>query len=194
MPKPSLIRLEKVVDWPKRIAGYSDETKAKYAKMWEVEKEYEAYLSDKTLAWRTCYDSKKPGEELYYEQAVSKRGFQLLRIRGRTDSTALASWRAYLDRPTRLSYDRNISGGGIKKVWGTNLIEAFQTTNAILAVSSRDLHQMVWSNQLADGTIKLIAYDLPEEPAMKGRVRMRAPVAGLTLTPDPNDPSKCELR
>lgn len=39
----------------------------------------------------------------------------------------------------------------------------------------------------------MIAYDLPDEPITKGRVRMRVPVGGLTLIPDPNDPGKCNL-
>jgi len=105
----------------------------------------------------------------------------------------VTSWRAYCDIPTRIGYDRNIQSAKVTKILGTNLAVAVQTTNPILTISSRDLHQVIWTTQLDDGTVKLIAYDLPDEPISKGRVRMRCPVAGLTLIPDPNDPGKCEL-
>jgi len=103
-----LIRLERVCDWDRRIAGYSEEVRAIYAKVWQVEKEYDELLVNNTLLWKNCHYSKIPGEELHYEQAISRNGFELLRIRGKTDHDAITSWRAYLDSALRMDYDRNI--------------------------------------------------------------------------------------
>ena len=116
-----------------------------------------------------------------------------MRIRGKVDCDAVTGWRAYLDPALRVDYDRNIQSAKTTKILGANLAQVVQTTNPVLTVSSRDLHQVIWSNILEDGTVKLVAYDLPDEPAVEGNVRMRVPVAGLTLIPDLDDPRKCEL-
>lgn len=67
MKHETMYHFERVIDWHDRIKDYSEDLKKEYYHMFEIEKEYDALLVDKTLNWKVCHDSKKKGSELRYE-------------------------------------------------------------------------------------------------------------------------------
>ena len=160
-----------------------------YQRMFEAEKEYDELLVDKKLPWRVCYDSKKKGSELKYEQATSTRGMQTLRVRCLFDHPPVVVMKGYLNKETRIAYDDNIQDAVTFGQPGANLFQSFQITRKIAIISSRDLYIHYWINVLPNGSYKLICHEI-DAPAVKGKVRMRMPIGGLTVNPDPNDPNK----
>jgi hypothetical protein len=61
------IDFEIVVDWEDRIAGYSDDLKKIYYTAFDKMKELEEAMSSKSPEWVVQQDSKKKGQELYYD-------------------------------------------------------------------------------------------------------------------------------
>ena len=66
----------------------------------------------------------------------------------------------------------------------------------VATVAPRDVYQDVLSNHFPNGTIRTVCYDIPEDdpPLTNGVVRMRVPMAGCEVVPDPNDPNKCTFK
>ena len=90
-------------------------------------------------------DEKKPGKELMFEQGVSKRGMQILRVRAKSNYDPLTTVRCYVDKEMRLDYDENIKDCSIVRNCGCNLFEATQITKSVVGViKSRDFFQYFW--------------------------------------------------
>ena len=157
--------------------------------MFEAEKEYEALLVDDTLPWKLALDQKKKGQELKYWTALSKRGMQILKVQCVFDHPPLIAMKAYLDGATRLRYDANIKLCKLTEVIGCNLFRSIQESSKIAVVASRDLHIHYWVTMSPDGSVKMVVHEI-DVPQIKGKVRMRCPVGGITIRPDPNDPNK----
>jgi len=97
-------------------------------------------LVDTTHVWTVGTDSKKKGEELYYDMATSKAGKPMLRVTSYSDFDTLTTFRASVDEKTRKTYDKNVEKSYVVDTLGTNLYIAYQSTNRIVTVSSRDLY------------------------------------------------------
>lgn len=103
--------------------------------MWEVEKELDYMLDDKSdYEWKVVSESNKKGEELKYETTQSKRGMIALRVVTRSDHDSLLTARAYLDKKTKMTFDKNIKDCECLKILGANLFEGWQITNALIGV------------------------------------------------------------
>ena len=124
-----------------------------------------------------------------FEQALSTRGFQILRVKCQFDHPPVVAIKAYIDRVTRIAYDDNIQDATTYEQPGVNLFKSLQITNKIAIVQSRDVYIHYWVNVLPNGSYKLVCHEI-DAPPVKGKVRMRLPIGGLTVHPDPNDPNK----
>lgn len=132
--------------------------------MFEAEKEYDALLADKTLPWKLCYDSKKKGQELTYEQAVSSRGMQILRVKCQFDHSPMTVLKAYTDRDTRIAYDDNIKESAVVKYLGASMIISMQETHKIAVIAPRDVFLHIWVDIKESGIIKIVTHDLVDYP------------------------------
>lgn len=70
--------IERVVNWEKRIQGYSEKSKNRYKTAQSKLKELRDLFADKADDWKVTIDNKKP--RLFCEQRTSKRGMQCARI------------------------------------------------------------------------------------------------------------------
>lgn len=181
------IDFEIVVDWEDRIAAYSEETKQIYYTAFEKMKEMESMLTDKTLNWAVQQDSKKKGQELFFDQATSKKGFPCIRVWSYTDYDTVTSLRAYSNEDIRKEYDRNVEQCKPLEKLGCNLMIAYQATHKIVTVASRDVYQACFMDAQKDGTIKTVYWGM-DKPEVKGKVRMELPLAGMIFKPLKDDP------
>ena len=76
---------------------------------------------DTTHVWTVGTDSKKKGEELYYDMSTSKDGKPMLRVTSYSDFDALTTFRACVDENTRKTYDKNVERAYTVDTLGTNL-------------------------------------------------------------------------
>jgi len=97
-------------------------------------------LVDTTHVWTVGTDSKKKGEELFYDMATSKSGKPMLRVTSYSDFDPLTTFRACVDEKIRQTYDKNVERSYTVDTLGTNLYISYQSTNRIVTVSSRDLY------------------------------------------------------
>ena len=118
---------------------------------------------------------------------------QILRVSCIFDHPPVVVMKGYIDRVTRIAYDDNIQDAVTYGQPGANLFQSFQVTHKIAIVSSRDCYIHYWVNILPNGSYKLICHEI-DAPAVKGKVRMRLPIGGLTVHPDPNDPTSPLVR
>ena len=65
--------IEKVIDWEKRIEGYTNDIKAKYREGVMKFAELQSVLAESASNWHTVVDNKK--KNLICEQKESDRGF-----------------------------------------------------------------------------------------------------------------------
>ena len=144
-----------------------------------------------TNDWKILIENKKKGDELKCETRLSSRGIQTIRVEVRSEHNTVITARAYMDGPTKLEMDKNLKDVECTQIIGCNLYECWQITNSVLAVSSRDVYCHYWIDIAPDNSIKIISYSIDEKPAAKSGkvVRMRIPLAGITFSPDPADPS-----
>lgn len=72
-------------------------------------KELDDLIQDKSSQWAVQTDSKKKGQELYFDQcAKTKRGMMAIRCWTYTDYDPVTSVRAYTNPEIRMQYDKNV--------------------------------------------------------------------------------------
>ena len=186
--------IEKVIDWEKRIEGYTDAIKAKYRRGVKKFDELRSVLSDDTKDWSLVVDNKK--KNLTCEQKESDRGYQMIRVATHSDEDVLSTWRAFVNFEMMYKMDPSTHSIEMVKVFGVNCGYGYQKTKKILTISSRDVYINVLWNQLQDGSIITVIFDETgdDAPAHKGCVRMRVPLSGALIVPDKSNPKKCEVK
>lgn len=126
---------------------------------------------------------------MFYETAESKSGFAMIRLKCKSDFNPLTTFRAYSNIDLKLKCNKNVGEYKWLRRVGVNLHKGYQTTKKIMAVSSRDLYQYTFYNSYPDGSIKVVVFET-DHPVTPGLIRMRMPMAGFHLKPDPSDPTK----
>lgn len=153
----NLFEIERVLNWEKRIASFSEKQKNKYKIAQEKMKEFKLLLKDKNKDWYLTIDDKK--ERLKCEQMVSKNGFSMLRAQSESDYDVNTTFRTWGNTDCRLVYDKNIEKIDSLDYYGPNLLYGYQKTHRILTVSSRDIYQMIYWEIEADGSIYMVIYE-----------------------------------
>jgi hypothetical protein len=130
--------IEQVLDWEKRIAGYSASVKAKYAKGFKKMDEFVAILAEDASKFKVTINDKKSG--LLCEQRTSENGYPLVRMTIKYDYSCVTMWRASLNGDLRKKYDSNVAEVRCVEQIGTNLLKCYQRTKRIATVASRDVY------------------------------------------------------
>ena len=115
----AVYQIEKVLNWEKRIEGYSEYKKSLYKKAFEKQQEFIDVMADKGSHWKVTIDNKK--NNLFCEEMKSKRGYPTIRVKSTYDYSALTMWRAFIDPETRCGYDKNVAETKAIKNIGCNL-------------------------------------------------------------------------
>ena len=68
--------------------------------------ELKAGLVDKSAEWSLSIDNKK--DKLTCEQKLSKRGFNVCRVKTFSDYDCMTTWRAFMNIDNRYKYDPNV--------------------------------------------------------------------------------------
>jgi hypothetical protein len=154
--------------------------------------EFKVLLQDKK-GWDTTIEEKDPGSELFSQYKTSVAGNPTLRTQAYSDHDPLTTIRAIMDLKVRVAYEDNVTDYEMLGSLGCNLHIAYQKTERVAIISSRDIYNLVFLNALDDGSIILVSTEHPDEEKYPPRdqcVRMKLPVAGVWVKPDPKRPGK----
>lgn len=100
-----IFRVERVIDWKKRIEGYTQYQQNKYEEAFKRLKMFESALDD-TEGWDVKLNNKSTG--LFVENKISVRGINTLRVKCPIDLDPLTAWRAITNSTNRMKYDKNV--------------------------------------------------------------------------------------
>ena len=151
---------------------------------------------DKDENWTIKQDSKKKGQELFYEQAIcSKMNLPMLRCFSYCNNPTLEAFRCYADSDIRKQYDKNVNTYQVTEKLGTNLFIAYQSTNRIATVGPRDIYHYILQVVDRDNTTTCIFWPVEGRDVTPSKVRMNLPIGGVRFKPlGENDPrGKCEV-
>jgi hypothetical protein len=153
--------LEEVLDYEKRIAGYSSDVKAKYKRAYVKMQEFIDVLAEDSSNFRVTINNKKKG--LLCEQRDSEGGIPMVRISVSYEYPAIVAWRANVSGENRPKYDSNIAEVSLIEQLGTNFMQVYQRTRRIATVAPRDVYQHAFSNHYPNGMIRTVLYDNPDD-------------------------------
>lgn len=91
--------------------------------------------------------------------------------------------------------DPSIHSVELVKNIGVNFLLGYQRTKKIGPISSRDVYINVIWNYLENGSILTVVFNQSDNdfPLKKGCVRMKVPISGFYISPDPSNNQKCSI-
>ena len=110
-----------------------------------------------------------------------------------SDHDPLTTLRAAIDIKIRPAYEQNLTIYEMLGSLGCNMYLCYSQTERVMGISSRDVYQINLVNALADGSIMLVSTEHPDKdnyPPREECVRMKLPLGGMWIKPDPDRPGK----
>lgn len=181
---------EKISDWSKRIAKYTDAQKQFYTDMVPKLQEMKGILKS-DQGWNLLLDSRS--DQVIIEQKRSVRGHMLMRARGPVNWPVKEVYRCLCYAPLRQQWDLNSDFMEHQKKVGVNAFVTHVKTKSKFVISARDFVLNYLLNEEEDGSIMFVTssdnveYNVPE---INGVVRAYTALGGMVLTPDATDPNK----
>jgi hypothetical protein len=153
---------EKVVDWNKRIASYTDETKAIYAECFKVKEEIIDVMTQDSIAggWSVAAQDKKVNV-FSDKKIIGNRNA----LRGKTEVPydCLSCARYICNGDERLKWDDQIMKVNCYQRLGVNMCVEFSRSKRIYGCAARYMYLYKLIIIDDSGKVFLIMFDRPEE-------------------------------